>query len=75
MADRYGGLEMSNDRISAAMVHALEFFAKEPNSWAKNEGTAKALVRRGLLEVTGGSMWPRYSITEAGRAALAEARK
>ena len=64
-----------NTRISTAMVHALEFFAKEPNSWAKNEGTAKALVRRGLLTVTGGSMWNRYSITDAGRVALAEVTK
>lgn len=61
-------------KISTAMRHVLEHHAREPNQWAKNEGSARALVRRGLLTVTGGSMWNRYTITDAGRAALAKAR-
>jgi hypothetical protein len=47
----------------------------QPKRFANNEGTARALVRRGLIiQTTVGSVWPLYSITDEGRAAIAKAK-
>jgi hypothetical protein len=52
----------------AAALRRQDAVMAEPN-----ETTGKALLKRGLIEIVDArTVWPRYRLTDAGRAALSQ---
>lgn len=65
-------------RLTETMIGGLRRMAQKLERHSAvmaepNENTGKALLKRGLIEIVEDRpSWPRYRLTEAGRAALAQ---